>query len=241
MDRTSSDNDMKSRIEELLEKTLRPLRGRKARGIFNIFLAQRDKEFLTTFDIEAVLKENGFEVNKKEINGFLVSLLEAGLIEKLSERGKPITVEYDDKYTYDRWKLSLTGFKIGERLPNLMAEESDYTLPKLRDLTPSMINKLEDLYLTAKILIILNNAGGEMSYVDLRKKLSIDKEKLAVYSWPDPDHSDKPLFEVKIKPPSLRGKIFKLFGQIAEQNLSFTLTEAGRKLVEEIASREIAS
>jgi len=108
----------------------------------------------------------------------------------------------------------------------------------LTKLTPSKIHEIEDLYITSKLLLTLFNHGGNLSYTELRKELVIDQEKLAVYSWPDANYSDKPLFEVVIKPPSLRAKILKLFGWVLEQDLSFKLSGEGLKIAADIASKE---
>lgn len=229
---------IRSEIDTLFDTTIKPLHSKNARKIYEIFYNNREFKHITTHDIETQLAEEGLAFNKKEINGWLVSLQESGLVEKLVERGKPIASEYKDKYTFDLWKLSEIGLRIGQRLPTLMDEKAGSTIPKLDELTPSLIDELEDLYLTSKILLTLNAYGGSMSYLELRKKLYVDSEKLAVYSWPDSAHSEKPLFEIKVKPPTFKGKVYKLFGWLKEQDLVFSLTDEGKKLAEEIAVRE---
>jgi hypothetical protein len=215
---------------------LKPLHSKNARQIFEIFYQNRSYEHLTTYDIEKELDEDGFSMNKKEINSWLVSLQEAGLIVKMDERGKPVRYTYDDKYTYDLWRLTETGLNAGQRLPTFMVD-AEKRLPHLTELTLNMIQEMEDLYYTSKILVILYEHDGSQSYTELRKKLALDREKLAVYSWPDASHSEKPLLEVIVKPPTLRTKVFKLFGWVVEQDLSFKLTEEGRLVAEGIVSR----
>lgn len=228
----------KKLLDGLFDKTLKPLHSKNTRIIYKIFYDKQKFDHLTTHDIETKLVEYGITLNKKEINGWLLSLQEAGLIAKLDERGKPVASSYDDRYTFDLWKLTETGLKVGRRIPNLMSVETKSNLPHLKELTPSIIHELEDLYITVKVLTILHEYGDSMSYVNLRKKLAVDREKLAVYSWPDSTHAEKPLFEIKIKPLTLKGKIYKLLGWLSEQDLSFTLTEDGRKIAEEILSKE---
>jgi DNA-binding transcriptional ArsR family regulator len=223
-------------IDKLFDGILKPLHSRNARQIFETFYHNRAFEHLTTYDLEKELEDEGLPINKKEINSWLISLQDAGLILKMEERGKPVRYSYEDKYTYDLWRLTDTGLNVGERLPNLMADVK-IKLPHLIELTPAIIHELEDLYYTAKILTLLHEYGGSLDYATLRKQLALDREKLAVYSWPDTSHSEKPLFEVKVKPSTLRAKVFKLFGWVVEQDLYFTLTDDGRKIAEDIVSR----
>lgn len=224
-------------LESLFDGTLKPLHSRNARKIFEVFYQFQRYNYITTYDLEIELKKNDLQINKKEINGWLISLQEAQLILKLNERGKPVVSSYKDRYTFDLWKLSETGLIVGQRLPIFM-EKKDMTLPSLTELTPSKIHELEDLYFMAKLLITLYSRGGSLSYTNLRKELSIDREKLAIYSWPDASYSEKPLFEVIVKPPSLRAKVFKVFGWVLEQDLSFKLTEEGLKIAFDIESKD---
>lgn len=224
-------------LESLFDGTLKPLHSRNARKIFEVFYQFQRYNYITTYDLEIELKKNDLQINKKEINGWLISLQEAQLILKLNERGKPVVSSYKDRYTFDLWRLSETGLIVGQRLPIFM-EKKDMTLPSLTELTPSKIHELEDLYFMAKLLITLYSRGGSLSYTNLRKELSIDREKLAIYSWPDASYSEKPLFEVIVKPPSLRAKVFKVFGWVLEQDLSFKLTEEGLKIAFDIESKD---
>ncbi len=227
-------------LDNLFEGVLKPLHSRNARRIYEFFYQNKEYTHITTHDIETKLEDEGLFINKKEINGWLVSLQEAGLISKMNERGKPIASDYEDRYTFDLWKLTETGLIVGGRLPSLMAEK-DLSLPSLADLTPSTIHEIEDLYLTSKLLITLYEKGGQLGYKDVRRELTIDREKLAVYSWPDAAHSDKPLFEITVKPPSFRSRVFKLMGWFLEQDLSFKLTDDGKKMAEAIVSKEKTS
>ncbi len=223
-------------IDTMFEGLLRPLHSKNARKLFDIFYENREHDYLTTHDLEKILDEKGFKMSKKEINAWLISLQEAGLIAKLEGRGKPIASEYDDRYTFDLWKLTETGLNLHRRLPNLMSQES--LIPKLSTMTPRLLEEIEDLYFTAKILLTLEEYGGCMNYLELRKKVALDREKLAVYSWPDASHSEQPLFEVKVKPPSFRGRVFKLFGQVVEQDLTFSMTKEGREMAKTILANE---
>jgi hypothetical protein len=227
-------NEKASELDLLFDGPLRPLHSKNARLIWEVFYDNKHHEHLTTHDLENILELRGFSISKKEINAWLVSLQEAGLILKLGERGKPVASEYSDRYTFDLWRLSEAGLNLRQRLRYLVDAKEASKLPKLIELSLETMNDIEDLYLTSKILLMLHNNGGSLSYTELRKRLAIDREKLAVYSWPDASHSDKPLFEIKLKPPTLRTRALKLFGWVIEDDLMFTLTEAGRAMAEAI-------
>jgi DNA-binding transcriptional ArsR family regulator len=232
------ENKRAADLDALFEGLLKPLHSKNARRIFSVFYKNRDFKHLTTHDLERILDEAGVSISKKEINAWLVSLQDAGLILKLEERGKPVVSTYEDRYTFDLWRLSETGLKVGQKLPSLMAKEESRDIPHLQELTPKKMHEIEDLYYTSKILLLLHGHDGSLNYSELRKQLVIDREKLAVYSWPDASHSEKPLFEIKIKPPTLRTKVFKLFGLVQEQDLTFALTDAGKNIATTILSRE---
>jgi len=235
----NENNQSREFLDYLFEGWLKPLHSNNARNIFKILLNYKDFTYITTHDIEIKLNEINFNINKKEINAWLNALNEASLVEKDQERGKPTIVEYSGKYSYDRWRITKIGLRVGNDLQYLLNNENikpEATLPKLIDLNENSIEDLEDLYYTAKLLIILYKSGGRNNYRTLRKTLNISKEKLAIYSWPDSTHSDKPLFEISVKPLSFRGKIFKLFRTISEEDLEFTLSETGKIMAEHILS-----
>jgi hypothetical protein len=227
-------DERKPELDILFDGLLRPLHSKNARRIFDVFYDNRHHEHLTTHDLENSLEERGFSISKKEINAWLVSLQETGLIQKLEGRGKPVVFEYSDRYTFDLWQLSEAGLNLRQRLRYLVEVKEASTLPKLGELSPEKISDIEDLYFTSKILLLLYDGGGSLSYTELRKRLALDRERLAVYSWPDTSHSDKPLFEIRVKPPTLQTRIFKLFGWVIENDLTFTLTETGRVMAEAI-------
>jgi DNA-binding transcriptional ArsR family regulator len=237
----SKKDDIKSNrdvLETLFEGWLKPLHSKNARTLYRIMYTYRKTGYITTHDIETKLLENGDKMNKKEINGWLSSLLEADLVTKDNIRGKPTINLYEGKYTYDRWILTQVGINLGTALPNLMTAEGALPIksiiPSLLDLNEETLEDIEDLFYTAKLLVTLHKSGGKMTYATLRKTLNVSKEKLAIYSWPDSAHSDKPLFEVAVKPPSLKGQVLKLFGQIHEADLDFTLTDKGKAMAERL-------
>jgi len=108
-------------FDRLFEGEYKPFRSRNARTVYNIFIVEKDKEYLTTLDIQTHLDEKGVDLSKKEINAWLRSLQGADLITKEQKRGKPTTIAYDDKYTFDMWSLTEIGVNVSEDLRELMS------------------------------------------------------------------------------------------------------------------------
>ena len=228
---------------DLFELYLKPLRSKKARLIFLILFKLKDAGYLTTHDIQNKLKDVSYLLNKKEINGWLKSLLDSKLIIKGGERGKPSIIEYNGKYTFDQWKLSNTGINIGKAIPHLVAaslnlvepeQTKDISSIKLEALNEESLEDLEDLYVLSKLLVTLKKEGGQMQFDWLRKKIQVTTEKLAVYSWPHSIWSEKTLFEITKNLPTMRSKLLKLFGYISESDLTFSLTEEGSRLAKKM-------
>ena len=115
-------------LEEIFEKTLRPLQSRNARHIY-LVLRDSKTEYLTTYDIQPILEEQGNKLNKVELNNWLSALQEAGLVQKAPERGKPTTVPYTRRYTFDLWKLTQKG------------RETSYQLDIFRGNTPVQVRE----------------------------------------------------------------------------------------------------
>ena len=115
-------------IDRLFETRLKPLRSRYARAIYWIFLNNQSLEYLTTLDIQKKLEQYELTLSKKEINASLKSLFIEKILEKDEERGKPTTIVYDDKYTYDKWSLTETGLALSQSL-KLMVEYKDDPQP----------------------------------------------------------------------------------------------------------------
>lgn len=230
-------------IDNLFESYLKPMRSRNARLIFLILHKLKDASYLTTHDIQTKLRDIGCVLTKKEINGWLNSLCDAKLIIKENGRGKPSIIEYNDKYSFDRWKLSNIGISIGEALPNLVAASLNIIEPgsfkdissiNLETLNEESLEDIEDLYILSKLLVTLKKEGGQMQFSTLRKKMQITTEKLAVYSWPNSIWSEKPLFKVTKNAPTIRSRLLKIFGFVSETDLDFSLTEEGLRLAEKI-------
>lgn len=169
-------------FDQLFERAYKPFRSRNARTLFNIFIVEKEKEHLTTLDIQTHLDEIGIDLSKKEINAWLRSLQEADLITKEQERGKPTTLVYDDKYTFDKWSLSEKGLNVSEDLRELISGTiggeqynnnvsvddravTDAAAPSKDD------GSLQASYLQSLLLSELRRSSGIMRRNELLKKL----------------------------------------------------------------------
>ncbi|MBL7168825.1 hypothetical protein ISS40_09125 [Candidatus Bathyarchaeota archaeon] len=169
-------------FDRLFERAYKPFRSRNARTLFNIFIVEKEKEYLTTLDIQTHLDGRGIDLSKKEINAWLRSLQEADLITKEQERGKPTTLAYNDKYTFDKWSLTETGLNVSESLRELISGTmngeqhpktvridrrpvADSTAPS-KDDGSQQVNILQDLLLTE-----LRRSDGKMQISDLMKRM----------------------------------------------------------------------
>ncbi len=102
-------------LEEIFDKTLRPLQSRNARHIF-LLLRDTGQEYLTTYDMQPILEEQENKLSKVELNNWLTALQDVGLVRKASDRGKPTTMPYTLRYTFDLWKLTQKGMETSFQL-----------------------------------------------------------------------------------------------------------------------------
>ena len=169
-------------FDQLFERAYKPFRSRNARTLFNIFIVEKEKEHLTTLDIQTHLDEIGIDLSKKKINAWLRSLQEADLITKEQERGKPTTLVYDDKYTFDKWSLSEKGLNVSEDLRELISgtiggEQYNNNLSVSdRAVTDTAAPSQDDgslqaSYLQSLLLSELRRSSGIMQRNELLKKL----------------------------------------------------------------------
>ena len=169
-------------FDQLFERAYKPFRSRNARTLFNIFIVEKEKEHLTTLDIQTHLDEIGIDLSKKEINAWLRSLQEADLITKEQERGKPTTLVYDDKYTFDKWSLSEKGLNVSEDLRELISgtiggeQYNNNVSVDDRDVIDAAAplqddGSLQASYLRSLLLSELRRSSGIMRRNGLLKKL----------------------------------------------------------------------
>lgn len=233
-------------IDELFETKIRPLRSKNARTIFLIFVDAKSVDFLTTFDLQSKLEGIGIRITKKEINGWLHSLYKAGLITKEEERGKPTTLAYDDKYTFDMWRLTTVGEEIAEGIdfllsrrtkpPTFHPEKIIYEIAQTnQDVRQQIFNNIEEIYTKLSCLRILWGVKNALTWEDLRERLHPTDEilKKTISSYLVQGF----VSEIDIaKTNGLLTKLLRLLGLKRKQPISFQLTEEGQKLAEELLS-----
>lgn len=227
-------------FNELFEIRLRPFKSRNARVLFMILLDAKEVKYLTTLDMQIFLEKYGLQLSKKEINAWLCSLQEAGLIGKGSERGKPTIIEYDDKYTFDRWSLTSEGREIGESIAYLLRTgEKPTTYVKTGKSSEMNLKKvwinidlswIEEVYFQFSCLHNLAIYGGTLSKRDLKKEvLDLDFKFEEVLSM----CRDSGLIDEDDSPvnTSLLSRFLTMFGLKTDRDVLLTITQKGRNLL----------
>ena len=230
-------------LEDLFETHLRPLKSRNARTLFRLFLGSKGVEYLTTLDLQIKLGELGLKLNKKEINGWLCSLQNAGLIVKEEERGKPTTITYDDKYTFDMWRLTSKGLEIEEGINHLIiskARTPEILFFNLKEITSMeegrrirILSQIEETYTQIAMLRCLQMAGGILTKSEMESRMTPPHEaheKMIVKS------RDQGLISETISPKKtgLISRFLRLLGLSNGRDVSIHLTEEGKRLVEKL-------
>jgi hypothetical protein len=216
-------------------------------SIFKVLVEKRDVGLLTTLDIQAELEVRGIDLSKKEINAWLHNLQSAGLVSRGDERGKPTIVDYDDKYTFDMWRLTDLGFRIAVGLSKLMKKDpfvfGGDVVNKLEEIacTNSVVGvwslmRLEELYLIMKTLLVLLESGGELQRSSLINRLLPKEDKLdMLLSRLTESREDQALLHRSLPQKSLKERLIGFFGLFKSERV-YSLTERGRKLSEDLKS-----
>lgn len=248
-------NKVELTLAEILEVYLKPLRNLNTRKIFILFNEMsRGERVLTTLDIQRKLKEHGIRLNKKEINLSLHYLARAGLIERLPQRGKPTTMEYDGRYSFDLWRIRELGERIYIGLVNMaqgrIPEELDLDEERLFKefdmMPPERVRRiLERLFrlsrLTTLLYSILKTGEEEVSSHRLEKLTGIPRKEVeSLLAWVSTSTKESPwLVEAKEK-DSTRTRILKALGLTRgglKGETVYSLTERGMKYAEMIELR----
>jgi len=232
------------KIEELFEVSLRPLKSKNARAIFNIFVSKREVNSLTSLDLQSNLVALEIDLSKKEINNWLHSLKEAGLIEKEEKRGKPTTMTYDDKYTFDLWSLTLKGMEISEGIEDMLKRKERHTsimpIERIKDVakqdpeaTKKILSTIEKTYFQLAFLRNLWRVGGATSLKELEENMTPRGKNLerAISSC-----IDQGLVE-KVDTPRRSGLLplfLRIIGFSMDVSASYRLTKEGRIIAERL-------
>jgi len=170
----------KDELDRLFDIELRPMRSRNARTIYLLFLENGNMNSLTTLDLQPLLEKNQIILEKKEINAWLKSLHKAGLLTKENERGKPTTIDYDGRYTYDLWRLTPKGLEIADKIDKFMLpktsleryESNNEGTIRTKDLLKptEAAPKIEPIHLS--IMTNLDEAQGSLTIEEIKANLT---------------------------------------------------------------------
>jgi len=206
-----------------------------------MLLVQENKS-LTTLDLQSKLEINRIHLSKKEINGWLHSLQGAKLAQKGDQRGKPTTIPYDDKYSFDLWTITDLGKKITKIFtknletvsldPEINAEKILRAVSKLEQFSREKILKQwEENHLLAMILRILFESRYELNEKTLRKRIGFkaSEVKTILSKYSDLNRGDV-LIDKKLGRTDLLTKILRVFSLSPDKLEVYVLTEEGKKL-----------
>jgi len=233
----------KEDLDEAFEKTLRPLMSDSARLIY-LTLKESNGRNLTTLDMQNELKNHGVKLSKKELNNWLSSLQATGLVQKEPERGKPTTIQYNGKYTYDLWSLTEKGRETAQKLSIFTQKTPTLNnvkivvktgLPTPETITAGHIRDLEKLYLLVKILSALRDKEKPTDTLSLSAKTGIRHEKIKEYIKADEDLSMKNLYLLDKKTPRLMDRILASLGLRETEIYNISLSPEGKKKAETLS------
>ncbi|MFH2112441.1 MAG: hypothetical protein ABIJ47_14425 [Candidatus Bathyarchaeota archaeon] len=233
----------KDELAEAFEKTLRPLMSDSARIIY-LTLKESKEPNLTTLDMQNELRKHGVKLSKKELNNWLSSLQATGLVQKEPERGKPTTIHYNGRYTYDLWSLTEKGRETAHRLsiftqktPTLNNVKTIVRteLPTLETITTGHIRDLEKLYLSMKVLSALRDQEEPTDTPSLSTETGIRHEKILEWIKADKDISIKNLYLLDRKTQNLMDRMLASLGLRETEIYNISLSPEGKKRAEALA------
>ena len=250
-------------LEEIFEKTLRPLQSRNARHIF-LILRDSETEYLTTYDMQPILVEQGNTLTKVELNNWLSLLQEVGLVRKASERGKPATLPYDKRYTFDLWKLTKKGretsFQLDvfrgntpiqvrekvvektiERIVEVPIEkiiEKTVEVPKFPELEEMSFEDLDKIRSLSKHLLLMKSLYGKesMDLWSLSEQTGLTPENIVEFIGNQAKSTSNTLYLLAEIPMDLRGKIMQRIGLTPRKNYTISLTSEGKQISSSLSS-----
>jgi DNA-binding transcriptional ArsR family regulator len=238
-------------IDEIFEKTLRPIQSRNARNIYMV-LKDSETEYLTTYDMQLIMEEQGNKLSKVELNNWLSTLQDAGLVRKASQRGKPTSKPYTRRYTFDLWKLSQKGREISYKLETLREKSRIQTVKKIVKKTNekkdniSKIPTLEETsfknqekILSLSINLTLLKTLKEKQTSDLRNlspQTGFTPKKIIQFIKDQGKNNSFPLYFLNENPTDLRGKILQKIGINPRKEYFISLSSEGKKILSKLSS-----
>jgi len=220
-----------------------------------LVLRDSETEYLTTYDIQPILEQQGNKLSKVELNNWLSALLDAGLVQKASERGKPTTRPYNRRYTYDLWKLSKKGRETASLLevfkgntPTLTVEkvvtktvekivEKTVEIPKFPELDESSFEDLEKIQTLSMHLSLLRalSSVDQMDLMTLSEKTGFTAQRIVEFIEYQEKSTSNTLYFLSEIPLDLRGKILQTIGLSPRKNYNVSLSPIGLELLSSLS------
>jgi hypothetical protein len=228
-------------LDELFDGPLKPMNSDNARLVYKLFFDAKDQG-LTTLDIQHLLKDHNRKYSKKDLHNWLNDLMDAELITKESERGKPTTVAYNGRYTYDIWRLTPQGYQIGRKIerflgkyPNLNEQKTieKTRIPSLQELKNGDLREIEKLYINSVILLALHKTGGKTDLKEMSGNTILQPRPLRSFLEAHIKSTSPPLYQMSQKTASIGGRILQKLG-LSSVNFDVSLSPEGKKTSENL-------
>jgi len=228
-------------LDELFDGPLKPMNSDNARLVYKLFFDAKDQG-LTTLDIQHLLKDYNRKYSKKDLHNWLNDLMDAELITKESERGKPTTVAYNGRYTYDIWRLTPQGYQIGRKIerflgkyPNLNEQKTieKTHIPGLKELKTGDLREIETLYINSVILLALQKTRGKSDLKEISGNTILQPRPLRSFLEAHMRSKSPPLYQMKEKTIGIGGRILQKLG-LSSVNFDVSLSPEGKKISESL-------
>lgn len=231
----------KDQMDHIFDKTLRPFWSKSARTIFKVLL-DSDKSHMTTLDIQDKIKKFNLRLSKKEINNWLTSLQDANYVSKEEERGKPTTIKYDGRYTFDLWKITKNGQNIAQNVAlfltkypyeNIIENNSKSKIPSFLELSYSDFETIKTYYIISKVVRHISKTRKRyVNSYQVSKKIGINHEELYFELRKFNEKSTNRLYEINYSNVGTLEKILTYMGMRPRGVFMIEITCTGKEFVE---------
>lgn len=240
--RTENQGLTAQNLDELFDGPLKPMNSENARLVYKIFFDAKEQG-ITTVDIQHLLQDHHKEYSKKDLHNWLNDLMKAGLIKKESQRGKPTIIKYNGRYTYDLWRLTPEGYRIGRKIENFLGKYPNLNeqkiiektrIPELRELKSGDLEEIEALYINSIVLSALNTFGGTTELKALAENTKLKPEPLRMFLETKIRSTPSPLYHLDEKPMGIVEKILMGLGLKTLKNYDVSLSPEGKKTAQSL-------
>jgi hypothetical protein len=231
-------------LDEIFEKTFRPLLSNNARHIY-LILRDSKEDYLTTYDMQPILEKQGNKLSKVEINNWLSTLQESELVIKSKERGKPTTRSYTRRYTFDLWKLSKKGIETAVLLEDFLLNSPTQNdeksveitkIPKLEETTMKDHKKIKTLFMHISLLETLMEKH-EMDLETISRETGLKSSMIIEFIQHIEKSSSNSLYSLSETPINIGGKILQTFGLSPKMNYIVSLNRRGVEMLSILSPR----